>query len=115
MVNNSFSAFNLAVNKLIPVNNKEERDRILVSIATWLEVFVSNIYQKNQLKKKFIYHLVCKLKRSVFFGPLIWKIYLKFYDSSRLVKQQNLLYEIEPYVLSKFSKYVNSNKLRNND
>ena len=108
MVNNSLSAFNLAVDKLIPVNNKEERDRVLVSIATWLEVFVSNIYIKNQLKKKFFYHLTRKLKRTIFIGPLIWEIYLKLYDPSRLVKKQNVFKEIEPYVLSKFSMYANT-------
>ena len=42
---------------VIPVNNKEERDRILASIATWLEVFVFNIYKNNQLKKKFLFQI----------------------------------------------------------
>ena len=44
VISNFLSEFGITVDEFVEPKTRAERDRLLRAVATWLEVFVSNIY-----------------------------------------------------------------------
>lgn len=103
IVNNALSEFGVAVDQLVAVQTREERDRLLRAIAAWLEVFVSNIYWgRLRAKTSFMFRLREKIRRSLLLGPWVSWVYYRIAHLFLPLRRRNpvRLKTIEPYILS---------------
>lgn len=63
LIMNAFSEFGIAIDKFANVQNQEEREKLLKSIAAWLEITVSNIHTHNKKVGKFKSRLRKKIRK----------------------------------------------------
>jgi len=101
LINNSLQEFVVAVEKYIS-KDRNERDRILKSIASWFEVFVANIYLERVRNNSGLrYHLNRMIKRIPVFGSLVEDAYINLVHHVFPIRKRKRLRikEIEPFVI----------------
>ncbi|MHB8130625.1 MAG: TIGR00180 family glycosyltransferase [Mobilitalea sp.] len=102
IINNALSEFGIAIDKFIMIKTNEEKERLLKSIASWLEVFVSNIYlSKSRPRIGFFLRSKIVIKRSFIFNRCLSIIYYRliclFFPWRKGIPIRFKL--IEPYIL----------------
>jgi hypothetical protein len=100
LVNNSLQEFAVAIEKYVSGNNKEERERLLRAIATWLEVFVTSIYLERVRSQTGLRRMV---KHVPVFGPWVEAAYLSLAHLAFPIRKRKRLRikEIEPFVITR--------------
>jgi len=73
---NAFSEFSIAVERFMGLNNKEDREKVLKSIAGWLNVFVFNIRRNHQVHAGKSYRFATLIKRVPLFGSLVKYVFI---------------------------------------
>lgn len=101
IINNSFENFSIAINKFSNLANSVDKQKLLKSIAGWLNIFLFNISLSHKLRSNFLYILISKTKRWYFFSFFIQSS-IYFFKNIILHKQGRYslrLKEIEAFIL----------------
>ena len=106
MVNNAFSEFAVAIDRFVPVDSPDERDRILKAIASWLEIFVSNIYHNRSRSVGVTARLRRGVKTLPYFGPVLERCYIGCSHLLAPMRRRRVLRfkSVEPYFITSGSK-----------
>jgi glycosyltransferase domain-containing protein len=101
LINNSLTGFSYAIDKFVNMKDSSERESILRMIALWLDVFLFNLRNGNQQKKRTCYKLKVWVKSRQFIGEFARFVNIHLVQAlSRGKKKVNLrVREIEPYIL----------------
>ncbi len=103
VVNNALSDFRVAIERMTELQSREDQERVLHSIASWLEVFVANIYwQRVQYENSRIMRFRRSIKHMPFVGVLASKMYygLAHHLSKKRRRKMLRIKDVEPYILS---------------
>jgi len=102
LIDNGLSEFRIAIDQFFAAKSKEERDRIIKAVASWLEIFIANIYvARTSIKKGFLRSLRKRIKMALLTNRQIAKNYhylLRLFFPWRKMKPLRLRM-LEPYIL----------------
>jgi glycosyltransferase domain-containing protein len=103
LCSNAFSEFPVAVNLFLGATNDEDRRKILISIAGWLNIFLFNINRGNQIRSGVIFKYYNFFIHVPYIGILIEKIFIfvKYFFNQGTKKTIVRIPDIEPYILNK--------------
>ena len=101
IIKNSFSVFPLAVNKFMNIDNIYDREKVLKYIAGWLNKFLCNINNDNQIRTSKLYYLNNLIKKLFKTDYPYEKItdFLKDFILNRPKRTRLKVKDIEPFII----------------
>ena len=101
IINNSFENFSIAINKFSNLASPVDKQKLLKSIAGWLNIFLFNISLSHKLRSNPLYTLINKIKYWPFFSFFISSS-IYFFKNIIFHRQKRFslrLKKIEPFIL----------------
>jgi glycosyltransferase domain-containing protein len=102
LVNGAFTDFTYSINNYTDAD-QDSKDKILASIATWLEYFIYNNYKQNSNNNPFFSFIKLYIKNNTYIYKVFYYLYLKYRNLKNKDNKIHIvnLPIIESYILIK--------------